>query len=279
MLAEERLRTGEVDEALALLQDEVRKAPGNAKYRVFLFQLLAVLGRWDRALTQLKVLGDLDPQNLPMVQTYRELLKCEVLRAQVFAGRKTPLLFGEPEEWVAFLVEAVRLDAEGHAAEAEKARARALDAAPTTSGTINEQPFEWIADGDVRLGPILEVILNGRYTWVPFSRLHSITLEPPTDLRDLVWMPASLTLTTGAEMVAFIPSRYPETESASDGILKMAKRTDWTESGGGYVGIGQRVLVTDAAEFPLLEVRELQLNTDIVAEADPSEEEPTPSDG
>jgi type VI secretion system protein ImpE len=278
MLAEERLRAGEVEAALASLQDEVRKAPGNAKYRVFLFQLLSVLGRWDRALTQLKVLGDLDPMNLPMVQTYRELLKCEVLRAQVFAGRKTPLLFGEPEEWVAFLVEAVRLDAEGHAADAEKSRARALDTAPTTSGTINDQAFEWIADGDVRLGPILEVILNGRYTWVPFSRLQAIAIEQPTDLRDFVWMPATLTLATGAQMVAFIPSRYPETENSKDGALLLAKRTDWTESGGGYVGIGQRVFVTDAAEVPLLDVRQLLLSSEAISERAP-EEEPTPEDG
>ena len=214
-----------------------------------------------------------------MVQTYRELLKCEVLRSQVFAGRKTPLLFGEPAEWMAFLVEAVRLDAEGHAEQADAARARALEAAPATSGTINEQPFEWIADGDVRLGPILEVVLNGRYTWVPFSRLRSITIEPPTDLRDLVWMPAVLSLATGAEMVAFIPTRYPETETSSDGALRMAKRTDWKESGGGYIGLGQRMLVTDAMELPLLEARQIQLNSETIAGPHAPEEEPAPEDG
>ncbi|MFO1349473.1 MAG: hypothetical protein U1F68_01835 [Gammaproteobacteria bacterium] len=35
------------------MQEQVRKNPANAKYRVFLFQLLAVLGQWERALNQL----------------------------------------------------------------------------------------------------------------------------------------------------------------------------------------------------------------------------------
>ena len=57
MLAEQTLRDGRVEEALAELQAEVRKAPDNAEYRVFLFQLLCVIGDWERARAQLKVLG------------------------------------------------------------------------------------------------------------------------------------------------------------------------------------------------------------------------------
>lgn len=61
-------------------QAEVRKAPADAKRRVFLFQLLAVMGDWDRALNQLNVAGELDSGTLAMVSTYREALRCEVLR-------------------------------------------------------------------------------------------------------------------------------------------------------------------------------------------------------
>ena len=31
--------------------------------------------------------------------------------------------------------------------------------------------FEWIADADSRLGPLLEVILEGKYYWAPFCRI------------------------------------------------------------------------------------------------------------
>ena len=60
MLAEQALHEGNLDETLASLQDQVRKDPSNAKLRVFLFQLLALLGQWDRAMNQLNVAGDLD---------------------------------------------------------------------------------------------------------------------------------------------------------------------------------------------------------------------------
>ncbi len=259
MLAEERLRTGDLNGALEDLQGHVRKAPGDAKLRIFLFQLLAVMGQWDRALTQLKVAGDLDPANLAMVQTYREALRCEVLRAQIFAGKKTPVVFGEPEAWVAHLLESLRLAGEGDAQGAEAMRAQAFDAAPTTSGTMNGQAFTWIADGDSRLGPMLEAIVNGRYYFVPFHRIRALTLEAPADLRDFVWMPAIVTLTTGAETVALVPTRYPGSEASPDTAIRLAKRTEWTEAMGGYLGLGQRTWVTDVGELPLLDARQLEL--------------------
>lgn len=289
MLAEEKLRTGDVDGALGDLQNQVRKAPGDAKYRVFLFQLLAVLGQWDRALTQLKVSGDLDPANLAMVQTYRELLRCEVLRTKVFAGQKTPVIFGEPEQWAALLIEAVRLTAEDKLDQAEEVRSQAFEQAPSTSGSVDGKRFAWIADGDLRLGPMLEVIINGRYAWMPFQQIRSIHIEAPADLRDLVWMPAVLTLTTGADVVAFIPTRYPGSESQTDGAIRLARRTEWTETAGGYTGLGQRVFVTDEGDHPLLDVREIEFGLDDAADdpaADPASDgasnaasEETPADG
>ncbi len=86
MNAMEALRDGDLGGALDQLRDQVRKAPADARHRVFLFQLFAVLGQWDRALTQLNTAAELDASTLAMAQMYREALQCEVLRAEVFAG-------------------------------------------------------------------------------------------------------------------------------------------------------------------------------------------------
>jgi len=80
MSAEESVLAGRLADGLAELQGQVRKQPADPRLRVFLFQLLAVLGQWDRALTQLKVAADLDPSALAMLRTYQEALRCEVLR-------------------------------------------------------------------------------------------------------------------------------------------------------------------------------------------------------
>jgi type VI secretion system protein ImpE len=261
MLAEESLRKGNLEEALTHLQDQVRKDPDDVRLRVFLFQLLSVLGRWDRALKQLEVCGDLDPDTLPMVRTYEPALRCEALRAEVFKGERSPLFFGEPEEWMAYLLSALKLVAKGEFAQAAEVRDRAFEAAPATTGKIDGQPFEWIADADTRLGPMLEAIVNGRYQWIPFSRLRQIEIEAPSDLRDLVWTPATLRLSTDAEVVALIPTRYPGSEASPDHEIQRAKRTDLEEKAANtYVGLGQRLLSTDAGDYPLLEVREIQLD-------------------
>ncbi|MGE5154076.1 MAG: type VI secretion system accessory protein TagJ [Bdellovibrio bacteriovorus] len=263
MLAEDRLREGDLEESLRQLQEQVRKEPANSKYRIFLFQLLALMGQWERAMNQLNVAGELDAGALAMVQTYREALRCEVLRGEIFAGRRSPLVFGEPEEWFALLLEAQRLLAQGASEQARALRERALDAAPTTPGTIDGAPFEWIMDGDNRLGPVLEAIINGRYYWVPFQRIRSIQIEEPADLRDLVWMPAYFTWANGGESAGLIPTRYPGSEASSDPELRRARRTVWLEQpGGAYVGQGQRMFFTDVGEYPLMEARRIVLVTD-----------------
>src|ERR1017187_9054145 len=163
---EEDVRQGRLEEALAGLQAAIRKAPADPKYRVLLFQLMSVMGQWERAMTQLNVVGDLDGKALPMVQTYRTALKCEELRAEVFAGKRTPLLFGKPAEWAALLVQSLTLDAQGNAEQAAVLHAQAFEKAPTSSGKIDGQPCAWLADADGRLGPVLEAIVDGKYYWI-----------------------------------------------------------------------------------------------------------------
>lgn len=260
MSAEQLLMEGDLDAALQELQAQVRREPANAKYRIFLFQLLAVLGQWDRALSQLNVAGELDEGVLAMVQTYREALRCEVLRADVFAGRRSPMVLGEPDNWLALLLEALRLAAEERYEESGQVRAQALEGAPMTPGSIDGVPFDWIADGDMRMGPVLEAIVNGRYYWVPFSHVARLTIEKPTDLRDLVWMPAYFTWANGGEGVGLIPTRYPDSQASQDTDLRRARKTLWMERPGGlFVGLGQRMLATDEGEYAIMSVREITL--------------------
>lgn len=258
--AEHAVREGDLDGALRNLQEQVRKEPSKAELRVFLFQLLAVMGQWERAHTQLNVAADLDAKALAMAQMYREAISCELLRADVFGGRKSPVVFGEPEEWLALLIESLLVDGTSRAAEAQALRARAFEAAPPSTGTIDGQPFEWIADADMRLGPVCEAVINGRYYWVPFGRIARIDLEAPVDLRDVVWMPAHFQFGNGGEAVGVIPTRYTESESSDDAQVRLARKTVWREEAPEvFVGLGQRVLATDAGEHAIMDVRTIVL--------------------
>ncbi len=270
MQAEELLRQGELAQALESLQEQVRKDPSNAKYRVFLFQLLSVLGQWDRAITQLNVAAEMDPLNLPMAQMCRTALNAEALRAEIFAGKRSPVIFGQPDQWVSWMVQANQLLAQGQTAGAQQLWDRALEAAPAVSGTLNGHPFAWIADADPRTGPILEAVINGRYYWVPLVRVHEVMIEPPADLRDLVWIPAQIKWTNGGESVALIPTRYPGSHASDDNQIRMARKTQWVHPSGGadgeggvVIGLGQRILATDEDDFPLLEARSIVFDNEV----------------
>jgi type VI secretion system protein ImpE len=202
----------------------------------------------------------MDASAIPMTRAYAAAIQCEQLRASILKGERSPLIFGDPEPWLALVVQGLAALAAGRTEQADAIRAEAFEAAPTTAGSLNGTAFEWIADADSRLGPILEVLLNGAYYWVPFHRITDIQFESPADLRDLVWLPAQFTWANGGQAVGFVPTRYVGTETAEDSALQLARKTEWASIGSeGFAGRGQRVLATSADEVPLLEVRELRL--------------------
>jgi type VI secretion system protein ImpE len=267
--AEEALKSGDPAAALALLQTEVRNRPADAGLRVFLVQLLCVLGQWERALNQLKVAADLDPSALPMAQMYGAAIRCEAIRTAVFEGTKSPMIFGEPDQWLALLIESLLVRGQGDAGRSEELRLRAFEDAPTSTGAIDGRPFAWIADADSRLGPVLEAMINGRYYWIPFARLTRVDIEAPEDLRDVVWMPAHLEFENGGETLALIPTRYPGSESSTDGSIALARKTIWDEAGPeAHHGLGQRLIGTDDDETPLMDIRQITIDAGVDAGAE-----------
>ena len=240
------------------LQDRIRKDPQRADLRIFLFQLCCLKGEWGKAANQLNAIQELDKEAESLAKTYREAVRCEVFRRDVFAGERAPLILGDPANWVALMLEALKLDAAGRHVEAHAMRLEALDAAPATPGTANGTPFEWIADADSRIGPIFEMIVNGKYFWVPMQRVAKVEIDAPTDLRDFVWTGATVTFANGGTHVALIPTRYPGSEASETQALLLARATEWVElAPDSYAGRGQRMFATGDSDVALLDLREL----------------------
>lgn len=262
MTAEDCLKQGDIKEALIQLQQQVKKQPANTELRIFLFQLLSVMGQWDRALTQLDVAADLDDATLAMVSMYRQVIACERVREQVFLGNKEPIIFGKPNEWVALLIQALKLTALGENKKSQQLRSQAFEMAGTSSGFINEQAFEWFADCDSRLGPVMEAMVDGRYLWVPVDNIKKITIEAPVDLRDVIWLPAHFTWKNEGESYGLIPSRYPQSYQ-HEPALALSRKTEWQDCGDDvFMGLGQKLWATDADEYPVMDIRTIQFNVD-----------------
>jgi type VI secretion system protein ImpE len=247
-------------EKLKAAQDAVRKHPDAAAARVYLFQLQAVLGLWDKALIQLQAAAQFDPAAIPMAQMYREAMRAEAFRSDVFAGKRTPNVLGTPPDWIGSLIESLKLLGANEFEAAAELRTNALESAETYPGTLDDVAFDWIADADARIGPVFEIIMNGQYYWAPQQDIASIKFDAPVDLRDLVWSVCTLRFRNGGEQTALMPVRYPVTASLSDPLL-LSKLTEWEDVGAEtWCGRGQRMFATSSVDAAMLDVRHIEFH-------------------
>lgn len=238
----------------------IKKNPSDVKQRVLYFQLLSVLGKWKEASTQIEIISELGNNEFALTaMVYKPLPECELNREAVFHGKNDPLILGKPEKWLGMMVKANQLDIKSEHKAAAVLRCEAYEESPAYAGTINGEEFNWIADMDSRLGPILEVIINGKYYWTSFANIKSIKIPAPVDTRDLIWCPSRFTWTNGGSVAGFIPSRYIDSSETNDDDLRFARKTIWNEKFKGfYCGLGQRILTTDKNEYSLLDIREVE---------------------
>lgn len=260
--AEAVLKSGDPKQALDLLTQAVKSKAADAKLRVFLAQLLCITGQWNRAHTQLNVMAEMNSTTIPMREMVGHAVRLEVVRDAVVNGKKPPMIFGMPDEFIAILIESLLMEGRNDLVARDTLFTKAMDQFTPCTGIINEDhPFEWLMDGDSRFGACFEVFINGRYYWVPFAHLSKIEFHPPEDLRDLIWANADLHFTNGGQAIGMVPVRYPGSEKSQDGLIQLARKTDWTEAAPNYWrGLGQRVLVTEDADFDLLSIKSIEFN-------------------
>lgn len=244
-----------LNDALLRLESQIKARPADADLRAAFVQFLTLSGNWARALTQLKSWLALKPQAKPTVTLLEQSIQGEQQRAQVLAGMAAPAMPHAQWPWLTTLAAALTESGE----HAHALRLTALEQAQASAGQLafdNEetQDFEWLMDGDARLGPVCETIVNGRYFWLPFSAIAKIQFQAPASVTDLVWRHALVCLTDGSEQVCQIPARYPFANEAADAV-KLARTTEWRpldNDGLLYLGQGQKAWLSEQSENPLL---------------------------
>ncbi|MCP3965298.1 MAG: virulence protein SciE type [Lentisphaerae bacterium] len=258
MKLEDLFQSGKLEEFQAKVMEDVRNAPDNSANRILLIQIFCLRGEWKRAEKQLSAVADIDTKVQLWSGLYSRAVLCEMLREKVFSGEKSPLVFGEPEPWNALLFKALQCHIDGKLEAAAELRQQAFEQAPALPGSLNGSGFEWVADADTRLGPMLEVIVNGKYFWMPFTRLRKVIIEEPKHIVDLIWTEAKIELANSTKLIGYIPTRYAESSCSNDEQVVLGKVTDWNNPyEDTWVGTGQRCLVTEDGTVPITKVREL----------------------
>lgn len=231
MAARELFQAAKLDEAIEALGAEVRSHPTDAQRRTFLFELLCFAGNYARAEKQLDVLGQASHDAAMGMLLYRAALHAEVTRQGMFETGNLPFSTREPS---------------------------------AVTGTLNGRTFGSLVDADPRIGARLEVYAAGQYLWIPLAQIASVRLAPPKRLRDLLWAPAIVRpgpAFKGGELgEVLVPALAPLSWKHPDGAVRLGRVTEWQElNGTGQVPVGQKLLLVDDEEFPILELRELEI--------------------
>lgn len=250
----------QLEESLEQLKDAIRDNPEKADLRFRLFELFSVIGEWEKAKVQVDTAARMNRTFQSAATWFGPALASEALRDDIFRGQRTPLIFGEPQEWVSWMVGALKAESAGEHAQARILRRRTLEAIPEIPAKINDQNVEWIIDADPRLGPILEVVAGGRYCWVPMTHILEIQVKPSGKLHDRVWVMAYFKWVNSGETFGLIPTRYAGSARCKDTDIQLAKVTDWRREneGSGIIGLGHRQFVSDKDRLPLLNIRAIQ---------------------
>lgn len=230
MRARELFQAGRLDEAIESLGVDLRSDPTDAQRRAFLFELLSFAGNHDRAEKQLDVLGAANSQAGLGALLYKAAIQAERLRTQMFTEGGLP---------------------------------SGPSPAPV-AGTLNGQPFSTLEDADPRIGARLEVFAGGQYLWLPLEHVATVRMERPARLRDLLWSPAKLLTGPGFRGVelgeVLLPVLTPLAASHADPLVRLGRVTAWEELPDGRPApAGQKLLLVDGEEVPLLELRELTI--------------------
>jgi type VI secretion system protein ImpE len=228
MTALELYRQGELNAAIKVLGEELRSNPLDTKRRTFLFELLCFSGNFDRAEKQLDVLADGNSQTAAGALLYRSALHAERTRQELFAKRAYP---------------------EAH------------HSAESLTGTWNGQPFSGLSDADPRIGANLEVFIAGSYTWIPMKYMVRLEIEKPESLRDLLWARARVETSEAFRLQdlgeVLLPVLSPFTFQHVDEGVQLGRSSVWEASGDDEIPFGQKLMLIDGEEIPLLELRSL----------------------
>lgn len=263
-LATSLYREGKLAEAIEAQVAWVRSNPTDVGARLFLFELLAFDGQWERAQRQAQALLTNDAESDAAVGFYQKCLASESKRATAFQGGASPRVLGPLSDSMTLRLEALRANEETQrhlilqALELESGRAK-----PTW--VLNGESFRDLHDGDDLLGPVLEVFAQGEYFWIDIQSVQLLETEPPRYPRDLIWLPARLETATESGNV-FLPMIYHGSSVDEDVSLRLGRATDWTDGSNGgaavFRGLGLKEWYLDGDEaLPLVEFRSLSQAT------------------
>lgn len=248
-------RDGRLADAIAAAQATLRKAPANLGARVLLAELLCFAGNLERADVLLDAASTIDPSSAMVIAEFRQLVRADMARRQLFRDGRVPEFLGEPTEAQRLQLAALVALRAGDPAAAARDAAAAEAARPRCPGSHDGAAFDDLRDADDLLAGSLEVLTTtGKYFWIPTERLASVAFHPPKRPRDLLWRRASVSVEQGPDGDVYVPVVYVGDDTQTE-AQRLGRETEWQQATDGPVrGIGQRVLLLGESDLAIMEL-------------------------
>lgn len=261
MNAHELFRAGRLRDAIAAMNDEVRKAPADVDRRGFLAELLAIAGNLERADLQLDALSQVDTKAAVGVATFRHLVRAEQARVQCFAEGRVPELLAQPVPALRSALEALTHLRGGNGAEARRLAEQAEAARAHPRGVADGQAFDDLRDLDDLCAGFFEVLTsNGKYYWVPVEAVTLLEFRPVARPRDLLWRRVHMVVREGPDGEVYMPCTYIG-RAEDEERFRMGRATEWLEDAGGLIrGRGLRTFLVGETEKTVLELQNVEFH-------------------
>jgi type VI secretion system protein ImpE len=253
-------REGNLADALTAANAAVRRASTDIGARVLLAELLAFSGNIDRADVVLDACADLDPTAAIVVAEFRQLLRGELARRQLFSDGRVPEFLGEPTAAQRSSLAAIVALRNGDLPEAAKLAGQAEEARVHPAGTAGGTAFNDMRDADDLLASCFEVITTtGKYFWIPPERVLLLEFHKAKRPRDLFWRRATMQVADGPDGEVYLPALYPPTTgtaAAMTDALRLGRATDWHQAGDGgpTLGLGAVTILVGEETLTWLEM-------------------------
>jgi type VI secretion system protein ImpE len=254
MTAYELYREGNLDAAIDAALRGVKAAPTDIDARLLLCDLLCFDQQLERADRQLELLVQQDPGLGPPLALYRQLIRAEVARKDVFESGRVPELLGEVSDVLSLHLRAAIAVREGATQEAGDLLREAEAQRQRVAGSCDGSQFEDLRDLNDLTAPFLEVLTStGKYYWIQWDRIGRLEFKPPKFLRDVLWRQAEMVIQGKPDALVYVPVLYAGSHASSDQEVRLGRKTEWQEMPGGYTaGVGQRTLLVGDEGKPIL---------------------------
>ncbi len=251
-----------LQDAIGLAREHVKTKPTDKDGRHFYIDLLVLAGDYEKADAQCNLAATFSPQESVGFSLFRHQLRAMAARNAWFENGAVPDFPGGPSELDQL---AIRANIAARSGDADAARA-ALAELDEKRGNVpighNGKSAGDIRDLDDRIPHALEVLTNGgRYLWIDYGRIESLTIDPMSRPRDLAFRGAELTLRDGAVASVLLPAIY---HGAKDDVgLLLGRETRWSDEGQPLAtGQGQRCLLIGDDVVPFHEIGSLSAASD-----------------